>query len=104
MTNFTARIAGLATLALAALPVAALSSAAHAAEYRIPVAGLNLASADGAAKFDNRLQMAANVICDSSRGLAVRAECKAAVRAEAMEKLSAQQRRQLAGVTTFASR
>jgi UrcA family protein len=100
MTNFTARIAGFATLALAALPIAALSSAAHATEYRISVADLNLATAQGAAKFDARLHRATNVICGSNRAIAERMECEAAVRAEAMDKLTIQQRRAFAGATT----
>ena len=53
MTNFTARFAGVATLALAVLPVAALTTAAHA-ETHVPaavrVADLNMARASDRAR------------------------------------------------------
>lgn len=96
MSKFANRLAAVATLALAALPITALTTAAHAAEYRVPVADLNLATAAGAAKFDARLQMATNALCGAQRQIAVRNSCKAGVRAEAMEQLSTQQRVQLA--------
>jgi len=48
MTNITARLAGIATLALAALPAVALTTAAHAASYvpaKVRIADLNMTSA-----------------------------------------------------------
>jgi UrcA family protein len=55
MTTLMARIAGFATLALAATPVAALVTPAHAAsQERVYVSDLNLATTDGKASFDKR--------------------------------------------------
>jgi UrcA family protein len=89
MINVTARIAGLATLALAALPVAALTTAAHAqgvAHQTVQVADLNLATAAGKAAFDRRVEAAARRFCTSERGMDMQASCRAGVRAEANEK------------------
>lgn len=92
MTNFASRIAGLATLALAALPVAALSTAAHAAPTaRIHVADLNLASTDGVATFHQRVMVAANQVCGVEKNLGLQAACRAGVRTEVQEKLSQRQ-------------
>jgi len=90
MKNFAARVAGLATLALAALPIAALSTAAHAqGAERVHVADLNLASAAGKATFEQRVDSAARHLCRDERRLEVNAACQAAVRSEANEKASA---------------
>jgi UrcA family protein len=89
MKNFTARIAGLATLALAALPIAALSTAAHAqAAERVHVADLNLASAAGKATFETRVDTVARRFCRDERNLDLKAACQAGVRTEANEKAS----------------
>jgi UrcA family protein len=101
MTNYTARIAGIATLALALLPVAALSTA-HAATASAPAAqsvqisDLNLASASGQAIFAQRTDAAAYHFCRDERRLDARAACQAGVRAEVAEKASSN--------TQFASR
>src|SRR6185437_13765967 len=89
MKNFTARIAGLATLALAALPVAALTTAAHAqgAEH-VHIADLNLATAAGKATFESRVDAAARNFCHDERNLDLKAACQAGVRTEANEKAS----------------
>ena len=93
MNSFTNRIAGLATLALAALPVAALSTAAHA-EPSVPVyvGDLNMHSAAGAATYHQRVAIAASRICDSQKALTLNQVCKASVRAEAHDKLAAAER------------
>src|SRR3569833_1266218 len=88
MTNFTARIAGVATLALAALPVAALSTA-HAATYvpaSVRVAALDLTPAAGRAAFDHPAQTAARHFCSREMALDIKAGCEAAVRAEVADK------------------
>jgi UrcA family protein len=88
MTNFTARIAGVATLALAALPVAALSTA-HAATYvpaSVRVADLDLSTSAGKAAFDQRTQAAARHFCSREMALDIKAGCEAAVRAEVADK------------------
>ena len=97
MKNLTARVAGLATLALAALPIAALSTAAHAGPHqRVQVADLNLATTSGKATFDTRVDTAARRFCYAERNLEQKAACQAGVRAEANEKA--------AGNIQFASR
>ena len=89
MTNFTARIAGVATLALAALPAFALSTVAHAQTHvpaAVRIADLDLASADGRATFDQRIDAAARRFCSSESSLSLKAGCAAGVRAEVTEK------------------
>jgi UrcA family protein len=92
MKNFAAHFAGVATLALAVLPVAALTTAAHAAPVaRIQVADLNLASIDGVATLHSRVAAAANHFCSDEKTLDQKAACKAGVRTEVQEKLSQRQ-------------
>jgi UrcA family protein len=92
MKNFAAHIAGVATLALAVLPVAALSThAAAATPARVQVADLNLASIDGVATFHQRVAVAANQICSNEKSLGQQAACRAGVRTEVQEKLSQRQ-------------
>ncbi|MDB5465430.1 MAG: hypothetical protein JWQ46_192 [Phenylobacterium sp.] len=104
MSNFAARIAGLATLALAALPMVALTTAAHAAPVRVQVADLNLASAAGEATFNGRVRSAANQMCGAERNLSMQARCRTAIRAEVQEKLVILQQAQRAKAATFAAR
>jgi len=96
MTNLTARIAGVATLALAALPFAALTTAAHAqtastgyAQESIRVGDLNLAAPTGQATFASRVDHAAGRVCARERNLGMKEACKAGVRTEAREKANA---------------
>jgi UrcA family protein len=92
MNSIANRVAGLATLALAALPVAALSTAAHAApSVPVYVGDLNMHTAAGAATYHQRVATAANRICDSQKGLTLNQVCKASVRAEAHDRLAAAQ-------------
>ena len=91
MKSFAAHIAGVATLALAVLPVAALSTHAQAATARVQVADLNLASIDGVATFHQRVAIAAQQVCSTEKGLGPQAACKAGVRTEVQEKLSQRQ-------------
>ena len=92
MKNFAAHIAGVATLALAVLPVAALSThAAAATPARVQVADLNLASIDGVATFHQRVAVAAQQVCATEKSLGQRAACKAGVRTEVQEKLAQRQ-------------
>ncbi|HEY0436040.1 MAG TPA: UrcA family protein [Phenylobacterium sp.] len=95
MTNFAARIAGVATLALAALPAAALTTVAHAATHvpaSVRIADLDLASADGRAAFSQRVDTAARKFCSNEASLDLKAGCAAGVRAELNEKVSGQVR------------
>ena len=92
MKNYAAHIAGIATLALAVLPVAAISTQAVAAPIaRVQVADLNLASIDGVAQFHQRVAVAAKQICGGEKNLGQQAACKAGVRTEVQEKLSHRQ-------------
>lgn len=90
MTNFTARIAGVATLALGALPALALTTAAHAASHApavVRVADLNLATTYGRAEFSQRIDAAAHKFCANETALDLKAGCEAAVRSEVNEKV-----------------
>ena len=94
MKNYTARIASVATLALALLPAVALSTA-HAANAQVPyaaqsvrVSDLNLASASGKATLSERADAAARHFCRDERSLDAKAACQAGVRAEVNEKAS----------------
>lgn len=88
MSNFTAKIAGLATLALAALPALALSTNAYAAPVSVRVADLDLGSSAGMRTFDLRVQRAGAQLCGAEHGLTAQSHCQGAVRAEAEEKLA----------------
>ena len=88
MTTFTARIAGVATLALAVLPVAALSTAhaATRAPTSVHVADIDFATAAGQATFAARVGAAAHRYCSGERSLDLKAACEAGVRSEVAEK------------------
>lgn len=94
MFNFTNTLAGAATLVLAALPVAALSTAAHAAPLTIKVSDLNLGSPAGREVLDQRVDHAARNFCRGELGTVGNrfntvAACRAGIRAEAAEKIAA---------------
>ncbi|MDB5417163.1 MAG: hypothetical protein JWP50_582 [Phenylobacterium sp.] len=91
MSNFVTRIAGVATLALAILPVVALASNAHGAPrpVKVAVADLDTGSKAGMAAFDKRVQLASRKICSDERTLAGQQNCALGVRLEAREKLTA---------------
>jgi UrcA family protein len=89
MTTFTARIAGVATLALAVLPAAALTTAAHAGSYvpaKVAMADLNLASAAGKQAFVQRADAAARRFCSNETSLSGLSACRAGVKSEIDEK------------------
>jgi UrcA family protein len=101
MFKITQSIAGAASLVLAALPIAALSSAAHAAPMAIKVADLNLSAEASQGVLSQRVEHAASSFCRNhmvttgSRSND-RATCMAGVRAEAAEKVVASQPMSLA--------
>ncbi len=73
--------------ASAALAVAVLSAgAASAANYRIAIGDLNLASAEGAARFDQRVGRAARSACATGSPL-VDNQCRTQFRDRAMDQL-----------------
>jgi UrcA family protein len=105
MTNFATRISTAAMLALAALPIAALSVTAAHAETRVHVADLNLASPEGMATFQQRAEAAARDYCLPERTVAGRANCLRGVRAELSEKGASLRQVQVAhAATNFAAR
>ena len=104
MTSFTTRIASVAALALAALPIASLATGAHAAEARVQVADLNLASTAGQSVLQQRISVAAHQFCADQRTLSGLSACRAGIRAEAMEKVAFVQQAQAARTTVVAAR
>jgi UrcA family protein len=101
MTDIASRISGLAMLALAALPIAALATAAHA-ETRVHVADIDVLTAPGVAAYNQRAEAAGRAYCIAERRLDRQAACVAGVRAELSEKLDALRTAQSAGA--FAAR
>lgn len=103
-TNFTSRIAGVATLLLAALPMAALSTAAHAAPS-VKVSDLNLLSPQGAAVLKQRTDHVVYKYCAHRKVATDRAACQRGVRAEIAQKAEVVRQQQLATLTmSFAVR
>ncbi|HEY8617053.1 UrcA family protein [Phenylobacterium sp.] len=107
MTHFASRIAGVATLALAVLPLAAISTAATAAPAAVKVADIDLNSPHGKAAFEARLERAATNFCSAQRTgvrpLGRAASCREGVREEVVAKLPMVQQAQLAR-STYAAR
>ena len=109
MTSFASRFAGVATLALAALPMAALATAAAAAPVSIQVRDIDLNTASGQAAFHVRAEQAAEAFCKAERAPASRLRvaedtCKDAVKAEVAEKFALAQAAQRADRGVYASR
>lgn len=88
--NITARIASVATLALALVPAAALSTNAYAAApyTTVHVADLDMASASGKAVYEQRLDAAARRFCTRETSLNLQAACEAGVRDEVNAKIA----------------
>ena len=89
----TSTLAGVATLALAALPILALSTGAQAATpVAVKVADINTLSSEGARIYDQRVEKAAMRFCrinNANSRLSERVDCQNAVRAEMSDKLEA---------------
>ncbi len=103
-TSFTNRLAGLATLALAALPIAALSTTAHAASA-VQVKDLNLLTPQGNAVLQQRMKAATIKYCATRKVITDRQACHAGVTAELTQKAAAVRQSQLAALTmSFAVR
>ena len=88
MTNFAARISGVAMLALAALPIAALPAAAFA-ETSVRVSDLDLSTSQGMATFRTRAQYAASSYCYEVYSPSARAHCRIAVKADLNDRAAA---------------
>lgn len=92
MNTFTARFAALAALALAAVPVVAVGSANAQTVARITVSDLDFSRAEDVAVFNARVGNAQQQFCGiQKRTLTDAANCRDAVRAEVIAKLSRQQ-------------
>ena len=109
MFKLTQTVSGIASLALAAIPMLALTTAAHAAPMRVTVGDLSTAA--GVAAFEQRIDKVAGNVCQGlTQGVGTRMVktdgCREAVRAEAIDKLSATQRSQIdaSGVSELAVR
>ena len=87
MTNIASKISGVASLVLAALPIAALATAAHA-QTVVKVSDINLLSPQGVSEFNERADAAGRKYCLPERTVAGRAACRVGVKAELNEKLS----------------
>jgi UrcA family protein len=101
MSKLIGALTTAATLAMAAVPLSALSTAAHAGEThvvgsRIHVADLDFARPGDAIKFRSRVDWAAFNICRfAGKPLPSQYTCHKAVRMEAVDKLSDDQRAHL---------
>ncbi|MGC1301882.1 MAG: UrcA family protein [Caulobacteraceae bacterium] len=85
-----------ATLAMAAVPLSAIGTVAHAAEVRIQVADLDLSNPADAARFQDRVERAAHAFCRNvPEPLANQTACRSAVRDEAVQRLGSAQRESL---------
>jgi UrcA family protein len=108
MTQLTARFVGLATLALAALPMAAVATSVRAEPASVRVADLDLSRTEGVAAYHQRVASAAEAHCRQSgvaaSALSQVAACKAGVRAELVQKLSAVQQAQAGRTSVLAWR
>ncbi|MDO8801934.1 UrcA family protein [Phenylobacterium sp.] len=99
MSKLTTKIVSAATLALAAIPMLALTTAAHAAPMSLKVGDLSTAA--GVAAFEQRLDKVAGKMCAAQRQdvgtrMVNTDGCVEAVRAEAIDSLTQSQRSQVA--------
>ena len=106
INTLTNTISSIAMLALAALPIVALSTtAAQAAPAAVKVADLNLVSQEGVATFNQRADYAARKFCNTEISPPAPANCRAGVKTELNEKMDAIRSAQAARAsTTFAAR
>jgi UrcA family protein len=105
MKNLTNTISTAAMLALAVLPIAALSTTAYAGPASVKVADLNLSTVEGVATFQQRADYAARRFCNAELSLSARANCHKGVQVELNEKMAAARTVQAARQpTTLAAR
>lgn len=101
-STLTDRICGVAMMALAALPIAALSTAAHAATVK--VSDLNLSTSEGVSAFQARATAASRSFCADERGLTAVVTCRKAVASELAAKMDALRTAQVSKSQSFAAR
>jgi len=103
--SFTNRLASAAMLALAALPMAALATAANAGPAVVSVNDLNLMTPQGNAMLEQRIDVAAQKFCLDRKAVSDVAVCRAGARAELVEKADSVRRAQQAALThSYAAR
>src|SRR5438045_9543122 len=94
MTNYASKISGVASLVLAALPIAALATAAHA-QTVVKVSDINLLSPQGVSEYNQRADAAGRAFCLSERTVAGHAACLKGGKIDLTEKLTGQRTAQL---------
>jgi UrcA family protein len=106
MTRVLDILSAIGALAMAATPLMAITATAHAAELRpqgvsVAVGDLDFARPADVARFDARVNSAANTICQAKGevGLQSWSTCRTAVHQEAVQKLDASQRQQMASIS-----
>ena len=105
INTLTNTISGIAMLALATLPIAALATNAHAAPASVKIGDLNLATQAGIAAFNQRADFASRKFCNAELALSARAYCRAGVVLELNEKMAVIRSVQASrAATTFAAR
>ncbi len=102
MKNLMNTVTMVASIAIAALPLAAVATSTHAETVRIRVADLDLNTAQGAARFNARVARTAAEMCSSYRNAGYTA-CVKAVTDEARENLTAQLRNSRSAQVVVAS-
>ncbi|MFC3076551.1 UrcA family protein [Phenylobacterium terrae] len=106
MTNYVNKIAGIAAIALAALPLVAVAGVAEAATVKI--SDLDVATVEGQLEFQSRVKDAASDFCRSHATPGSRARshgaCIAAVQAEMNDKMSQVQQARAVKAQTYAAR
>ncbi|MFN3512375.1 MAG: UrcA family protein [Phenylobacterium sp.] len=100
----SATLAGLATLALATVPMLALATAAQAAPVTVQVADIDAATPQGAQTLETRVEHAAAKFCSHATRLSERQACKDGVKLEVAEKVDARNAMLAARGSTLASR
>lgn len=92
MTKFSASLAGVATIALAAVPILALASGAQAAPVAVKVSDIDVGSARHAHILEHRVSKAAADYCSAASfgrtTLAAHQACLKGARAEIQDKLA----------------
>ena len=95
MTKFSATLAGVATIALAAVPILALASGAQAAPAAMKVSDIDVGSARNAHALEQRVAKAAADYCSAASvgriTLAAHQACLQGARAEIQDKLAVRQ-------------
>lgn len=95
MTKFSTALAGVATIALAAVPILALATGAQAAPVAVKVSDINVDSARDAHILEHRVAKAAADYCSAASAgritLAAHHACLQGARAEIQDKLTVRQ-------------